>query len=53
MTGWAALVTRSSRQPNGRLAGDAVSEPGCAGSGNAVSTGGVLQPEFPLPRLKV
>ena len=49
----AALVDPDATSPNDRLDGDAVSEPGCAGSGKAVSTGVVLQPELPLPRLKV
>jgi hypothetical protein len=53
VTGWAALVDPEFTSPNDRLVGDAVSEPGCTGSGNAVSTGVVLQPELPLPRLNV
>ena len=52
VTDWAALVLPDARSPKERLAADAVSAPGCAGSGNDVSTGVVLQPELPLPRLK-
>ena len=49
----AALVAPDATSPNDRLDGDAVSAPGCTGLGKAVSTGVVLQPELPLPRLKV
>ncbi len=53
VTDCAALVDPDATSPNARLAGEAVSEPGWAGFGKAVSTGVVLQPELPLPRLKV
>ena len=49
----AALVDPDATSPNDRLVGEAVSAPGCTGFGKAVSTGVVLQPELPLPRLKV
>src|SRR6185437_6146049 len=49
----AVLVDPDATSPNARLDGEAVSAPGCAGLGNAVSTGVMLQPELPLPRLKV
>ena len=53
VTAWAALVLPEARSPKDRLVGEAASAPGCTGLGNAVSTGVVLQPELPLPRLKV
>ena len=49
----AALVDPDATSPNDRLDVESVSEPGCTGFGKAVSTGVVLQPELPLPRLKV
>jgi hypothetical protein len=47
------LVDPDATSPNDRLVDDAVSDPTCTGSGKEVSTGVVLQPELPLPRLKV
>ncbi len=53
VTDCAALVDPAATSPNDRVDGDAVSAPGWAGFGKAVSTGVVLQPELPLPRSKV
>ena len=53
VTACAELVDPAATSPNDRLAGEAVSAPGCTGSGKVVSTGVVLQPELPLPWLKV
>jgi hypothetical protein len=52
VTVW-VLVDPDFTSPNERLVVDAVSEPACTGFGKLVSTGVVLQPELPLPRLKV
>jgi hypothetical protein len=53
VTDCAALVEPEATSPNARLAGEAASAPGSCGSGKVVSTGVVLLPELPLPRLKV
>ena len=53
VTVWAALVDPEFTSPNERVDADEVSVPAWTGAGKVVSTGVVLQPELPLPRLKV